>query len=546
MQSSLGVFIDKNIIKYAKLQKDKDIVKVDAYNVVFYEDDLEEIIKKIISETYSYKIPVSINISDEVYSSFDISTLLSKQDTRKAINIEYEMMCSEKGFNTVLLDNQWISAEKKDDVEKQKIINVVVNKNEIAKRIALFDGNKVTTVTPMSFSVRELLGDNNKENALIVNIESKTQVTTIVEGKVSSVDVIEEGMDNIFEEINKIENSYSKVYEVCKNMTVYTQDASNLYSSTDPYMAIVTNNLLKIIDKVRTILNETFVTLDKVYITGTAASINNIDLFFQDYIANASCEILRPYFLKDAKMQTSIKEYIDVNSAIALALSGVGNPQVNFSKVKGAGKKSVWKKDVTKVGIKTASSDIGYKIKSDFLSPLKSNEKLLVRSIFATLIIIIAYLVISSNVSGQLKKQNEEVKTALTKQNVEIAKIDSDLSIISGRTTAYKSLIQEITNPTTTTQSDDNSIQKKRVIARDSIPNLLNQIMFVIPKKVKVTSIENTTDTHIVIKAEAEKYEQLGYFKAVLSTSNILINVKSTPGEKNGNIVGVTIEGDLP
>ena len=545
MQSSLGVFIDKNIIKYAKLQKDKDVVKVDAYNVVFYEDNLEEIIKKIIDETYSYKIPVSINVSDEIYSSFDISTLLSKQDTKKAINIEYEMMCSEKGFNIALLDNQWITVDKKDDVEKQKIINIVVNKNEVSKRIALFDGNKVTVATPMSVCIPKLLGENTKENALIVNIESGTQFTTVVDGKVYAVDTIDEGMETIFEEINKIENSYSKVYEVCKNMTVYTQDASNLYSSTDPYMSIVTGNLLKIIDKVRTILNETFVTLDKIYITGTAASINNIDLFFQDYITNASCELLKPYFLKDIKMQTSIKEYIDVNSAIALALSNTDVPEINFSKVKGAGKKSVWKKEVTKVGIKNASSDIGYKIKGDFTSPLKSNEKLLIRLIFASIVVISAYMIISSNISGQLKKQNDEVKTALTKQNAEISKIDSDISIISGRTTAYKTLIQEITNPTVP-QTNDQYTPKKRTVARDSIPNLLNQIMFVIPKMVKVISITNTTDTHIVIKAEAEKYEQLGYFKAVLSTSNILINVKSTPGQKDGRIVGVTIEGDLP
>ena len=65
-------------------------------------------------------------------------------------------------------------------------------------------------------------------------------------------------------------------------------------------------------------------------------------------------------------------------------------------------------------------------------------------------------------------------------------------------------------------------------------------------RSVKLTSIENTSSNHIVIKAEAEKYEQLGYFKAVLTTNGILQNVKSTPGQKNGSVVEVTIEGDLP
>ena len=210
MQSSLGVFIDNNIIKYAKLQKDKDIVKVEAYNVAFFEDDLENVIKQIISETYSYKIPVSINVSNEIYSSFDVSNLLSKQDTKKAINIEYEMLCSEKGYNVALLENKWILAEKKEDPDKQKVINIIANKNEMSKRIALFDGNKVNSITPVSFSLNKLLGKDNLENVLIINIESKTQVTTVVDGKVVSIDLIDEGMNKILDEINRVENSYSK------------------------------------------------------------------------------------------------------------------------------------------------------------------------------------------------------------------------------------------------------------------------------------------------------------------------------------------------
>ena len=57
MQSCLGIYIEDNIIKYAKLHKEKDAVKVESYNIAFYENNLEEMLKKIVSETYSYKIP---------------------------------------------------------------------------------------------------------------------------------------------------------------------------------------------------------------------------------------------------------------------------------------------------------------------------------------------------------------------------------------------------------------------------------------------------------------------------------------------------------
>lgn len=547
MSSSLGVFIDNNIIKYAKLQKDKDVVKVDAYNVTFVEDSLENTIKRIISETYSYQTPVSINLSDEIYSTFDVSNLLNKKDAQNAIKIEYEMLCSEKGYTQALLDNRWVMVDKKEDMDKQKVTNIIANKNEISKRMALFDGNKVTSITPMPFSIANLIEKGNIENSVIVNIESKTQITTIVEGKVYSVEIFDEGMADILEEINKIENSYSKSYEACKNMTIYTRGGSELYSNTDPYMSIVSSTLLRIIEKLKEVLNDTFATIEKIYISGTAVCINNIDLFFQDYISNIACEILKPYFLKDISEETSIKEYIDVNSAIALALTGIDGSEVNFVKGKGTGKinskKTKETKSFSKVGIKTASVDIGYKIKSDFVGTLQSSEKLILRSIFAFFMILVLYIIFSNSTSKQLIEKNTQVKKVLSDQQTEIAKIDSDITLISGRTTAYNTLIQELRNPTPTSDSTE---LKKRVVAKDAIPNLLNRIMFVIPKKVKINSITNTQGTHIVIETESEKYEQLGYFKSVLTSNNILVNVKSTPSHKDGNIVSVTIEGDLP
>lgn len=82
--------------------------------------------------------------------------------------------------------------------------------------------------------------------------------------------------------------------------------------------------------------------------------------------------------------------------------------------------------------------------------------------------------------------------------------------------------------------------------SRNQIPNLLNQIMYRIPEEVQLTSIENTTDKHIVIQAKCKEYTQLGYFIAKIKTSEILTNVISSSGVKNNNEVSVTIEGDLP
>ena len=70
--------------------------------------------------------------------------------------------------------------------------------------------------------------------------------------------------------------------------------------------------------------------------------------------------------------------------------------------------------------------------------------------------------------------------------------------------------------------------------------------MSVIPVNVQLTSIEDTGDGHIVINAQSDKYEQLGYLVAKMKNDVILRDVESTAGQKDNNVVTIKIEGDLP
>ena len=47
MQNCLGLYIEENIIKYAKISKEKENIKVDSFGVKFY-DDINKAIKQII------------------------------------------------------------------------------------------------------------------------------------------------------------------------------------------------------------------------------------------------------------------------------------------------------------------------------------------------------------------------------------------------------------------------------------------------------------------------------------------------------------------
>ena len=71
MPSCLGLYIENNIIKYAKIAKDNNDYKVESFGMKFY-DKINDAINQIIAETYSYKTPIITNLSDEFYNYFYI------------------------------------------------------------------------------------------------------------------------------------------------------------------------------------------------------------------------------------------------------------------------------------------------------------------------------------------------------------------------------------------------------------------------------------------------------------------------------------------
>ena len=95
MSSCLGLYIETNLIKYAKVTKEREALKIESFGIKFYEK-IGEAIDQIVSETFSYNIPISVNLSDEAYNYFYMFSLLNKNDLKKAIDTEYETYCYEK------------------------------------------------------------------------------------------------------------------------------------------------------------------------------------------------------------------------------------------------------------------------------------------------------------------------------------------------------------------------------------------------------------------------------------------------------------------
>lgn len=537
--SCLGLYIEEHLIKYAKVSKDHDKIKVDAFGIMFY-DKIGEAIDQVIQETYSQRTPISINLSQEMYNYFDMFALLTKNDLQKAIKTEFEAYCGERGYNPNVFESRYAVVESLEDREKIRVIHVAGNKIELNRHMQQIEGYKLSNVSPISMSIPNLIDTNQKEDAIIVNIEDSTTVTTILGNKIYKIDKIEEGSEDFLTKINYKENSYLNSYEICKNTTIYTSEGRELQEEqSNNYLEDIMPTLYTIVGKVRNIIRENGDKIKKVYLTGTAALINNIDLYFQEYLENVHCELLKPYFIETTR-DISIKDYIEVNSAISLGMMGIGEgiEGLNFKTQTFSDKVPDWLKlevNGDKTGKQRKNSGMFI---WDLGQPLDKTEKGLTRIAMALLLLVIIYSVFSGLLANQMKSKIQEAETSIASTNTQIALANTDNERINSKTSKYIQMLENL-------EEANNKMTNKNK-TKNAIPNLLNQIMSIVPESVQLTSIQNTSDTHIVINAQSNKYEQLGYLKAKIKTEAILTNVISTAGQKDNNVVTVVIEGDLP
>ena len=298
--------------------------------------------------------------------------------------------------------------------------------------------------------------------------------------------------------------------------------------------------LYAIVENVRKIINESEERITKVYLTGTAALINNIDLSFRAYLTEIECEILKPYFINPTQ-DISIQDYIEVNSAISLALTGVGEgiQGINFKKLSFKEKISDWLMiDINSDKDKKGKIETSSWLKNDLGEKLDKIETNLLRTAVGLIIFFSIYSCFVVLLQNQMKQKKQQVQESINHINTQIQLADNDKTKINSRTNHYIERVQNL--------QDLNDRITDASKTRDAIPNLLNRIMYIIPENVQITSIQNMTGTHVAIEAQSNRYEQLGMFKAKLDTEMFLTNVSSTSGIKENSVIKVTIEGDLP
>lgn len=208
-------------------------------------------------------------------------------------------------------------------------------------------------------------------------------------------------------------------------------------------------------------------------------------------------------------------------------------------KAEGSSKKEVnntFNMDIKDIDFKMLAGNI----KESFKAKIQPEEKIAIRMILVAILILVIFSIVSITLEKANKRKIDEVDEVKNKTLQTISKIENDKKLVSDKEQEYRAILTKIKE-----SEEKASGKKKDHIRKDALPNFLNQLAHIIPIRVKVTKIVEN-NSHITMTVESEKYEQLGYFTGLLENDGILLKIKTSASQKEGDTVKLTIEGDLP
>ena len=284
---------------------------------MIYCENHKELLKQIIEETNSSKNNVVINAAEIHYEETSIFSMLKKKDYDKAVEVAYEEIIDKQKLRPELLEYGYILSKNPADSEKLHVLLGIQEKGAMETRANLFGQNVMLySQMPIGISISNIY--ENPLPALIVNIEEDTYITEIYDTEPIKVTRIATGTKNIIDTINNEENSISKSYEVLRNMVLPTDDMDQISFEGNEYAPVIVSEVMKIVSEIKSVMKKRPGIYKKIYISGTGATISNLETFIEKLIDDVECDILRPAGIEGQK-KVEIKEYVDVNSAIALA-----------------------------------------------------------------------------------------------------------------------------------------------------------------------------------------------------------------------------------
>ena len=583
MPSCLGIYTDKNMIKYAKVTSVTDkvagqTITLDSYGVKFY-DNIQATMDEIAEEVGMDQTTVALALSAEDYYLSQVFSNLKRKDMMDFIMSEYTEKKGENALHSSVLEMRTKVAENSGSLDKKLVMCVATSKGELANIRNNFIDYKISSISPLSVSIKNLFPNQAiDEEAIVINIEDKTSITVFHRSEIQFLDSIQLGAQEIITKLAERYNSTAKAYEACKKVSAYISDAYDMDDESRDILDVVIPVLYDIRQQVDAIITPYLKDAKKIYITGTGAIINNIDLYFSEVFLDTECEIVKPFFVY--REEPNIKEIMEVNSAIALALDGCGmsDPDLDFNAVakKAAGVVTA-KKKIEELHLKEKFLD--YKKKTvKFMkglnAPVKKKKRNvafdegllqgnaevsdstneeeeenvkygridagLVKLASFSASFLLTYCIAATIISNQLVTKTSDV-------NKEIAKANSTISLAKGDAQYLKGVADdyvEVTNKLSSVLVKINQNAQAQGNNFD-IPNFLSELMFIMPSSVKVTSIDVDETGNVKMDAESGQYAQLGYFVSKLKLAKVLDDVDMEVVSDSGNIK-IIVSGVMP
>lgn len=582
MPSCLGIYTDKNVIKYAKItsnaERNGTNYSLDAYGVKFF-DNIQTAVDEIVAEVGLDQDPLALTLSNEEYFIEQVFSNINKKDTLELVKSDY----SEKTgtmFSDAIMESRLKTSLNSGSLDKKLVMLIVASKGELANIRQNFGMYKIESISPLPISIKNLFVNQGiDEESAVINIEDRTTITVFHNSEINYIAELPVGANDIIAKLTEKYNSVSKAYDALKKVSIYSDEVYDLDDESKEILDTVVPIMYDIRQQSDDILTPFLKNIKKIYLSGTGAIVGNVDLYFKETFLDYECEILNPFFI--SKSSSNINDIVETNSAIALALDGVGmaDTDLNFNSAsKKAAGITAAKEIVAKLNIKenvakfkTQTTDFFKKLNApavkkkrkakrniDFDTGLiqgKDNDATDTEEVAADsnslgrvdlgcrvlsmigVVAFVFYIVTAIQTNNQLLAKDVDVKNEISKAEASISVANEDATYLNGAANEYVAIKDKLSALIT-------KISQNSKITFD-IPNFLSKLMFIMPSDVQVTSIDVDSTGDVTLNAQSGQYAQLGYLVSRLKLEGILEDVEMQVLSVDSNIK-ILIKGVLP
>lgn len=544
MSSCLGIYINNDVIKFAKMSYEKNNIQLEQYGTRFVKFDPLNQIESIIQETNSANIPIAITpekseyLNIEMYEQGQVKSYFS--DVAK---MEFEAWCEKNAKSPQNYQYIFKPADVKNSEGKRNLEINIVERELIEKYTQKF--NSITSIYPASLLTQRLV-PKEYQNYVLVDFSDSLTVMVVINNKIVEMQNFKVGMKQILQDFSGKLGSYQKAYEACKQINVFSEGVDNNNKELEVLLEPLLQDILK---SVQTLVNKYRKDIEKVILTGNGIIFTNIDILFTEFL-DEKCEILKPDFLEDTSNVRNTADMLESIEAMALAYDVlVPKPKESEYIKKGNIKKgflSIFerKNKDNKLAKKEANESLekAPKEKAPSISFIDT-EKIsggIICACIVVAVVFVSYILFSSLYVSRVEKMKNDVNKTIAEINGDITEINSDYNYINTNMAKYKEInddVQEIVE-----QIESNKIGK---FTTYNVATFLQNIIKIIPKNVQLVNISSDDNKNVKITAKSDSYADLGYFVAELKLNNTLNDLKVN-SVKNGTTTVVEIGGELP